>query len=80
MSITDAEILSNMARKTNGMKDMTVNGVPARVYYTPIEDIDWAVALVVPREDIWRPLIITGISLTIMTIFGLFAIFTALKK
>ena len=80
MSITDAEILSNMVRKTTGMKDLTVNGVSARVYYTPIEDIDWAVALVVPKEDIWRPFIITGISLIIVTIFGIFAIYTALKN
>ena len=58
---------------------MTINGVSARVYYTPIENINWTVALVVPTEDIWMPLIITSVSLFVMTIAGIFTIFTALR-
>jgi hypothetical protein len=37
------------------------------------------VALVVPTEDIWMPLIITSVSLFVMTIAGIFTIFTALR-
>lgn len=79
VSIKDAEVLSDIARQKNGMKDMTINGVSARVYYTPIENINWTVVLVVPTEDIWMPLIITSVSLFVMTIAGIFTIFTALR-
>ena len=80
VTITDSEILGNLMKNVSGMKDLTVNGVSARVYYMPLEDINWSVALVVPTEDIWRPLLFPALALVLITIAGLFAIYVALKK
>ena len=80
VTVKDADILSDMARKVNGMKDMTVNGVSARVYYIPIEDINWTVALVVPYEDTWNQLLFPGLVLFIIAIIGFFTIYMVIKE
>ena len=59
---------------------MTVNGVSARVYYTPIEDINWTVALVVPIEEIRSSLLFTSLSLIAMTVAGILILFLVLRK
>lgn len=80
ITITDADMLGNMAKEISGMKDMTVNGLDVRVYYAPIDDIDWTVALVVPKEDIWLPLLLPGLVLLLITIVGIAAIYMLLGK
>ena len=80
LTIMDADVLSNIARETNGIKDITVNGVSARVYYTPIEDINWTVVLVVPKEEVRSPLFITSVPLIAITFLGIVFIFMVLRK
>ncbi len=80
LTIMDADVLSNIARETNGIKDITVNGVSARVYYTPIENINWTVALIVPTKDVWSSLFFTSLSLIAITFLGIVFIFMVLRK
>ena len=76
----EGKMLSDMMKKSSGMKDMTVNGMSARVYYTPIEDMNWTVALVVPKEDICQPLFMPVLALFALTIAGIIAIWIMLIK
>ena len=80
LRMTDPEVLGNMARKTGGIKDMTVNGESARVYYAPVEDINWTVLLVVPKGEVRSPLFITSVPLIAVTVLGIIVIFMALRK
>lgn len=80
VTITDPEILGNLKKQLSGMKDLTVNGVPARIYYSPLEDISWSVALVVPKEDIWRPLLLPAFLLLLTAAAGILIISIVLKK
>ena len=80
LRMTDPEVLGNMARKTGGIKDMTVNGESARVYYAPVEDINWTVLLVVPKGEVRSPLFITSVPLIAVTVLGIIFIFMALRK
>ena len=80
LRMTDPEVLGNMARKTGGIKDMTVNGESARVYYAPVEDINWTVVLVVPKGEVRSPLFITSVPLIAITFLGIVFIFMVLRK
>ena len=80
LTITDPDVLTDMSREASGITEMTVNGVPARVYYTPLEDIHWTVALVVPEEEIWSPFLITSLSLVAITLAGILLLFMLLRK
>ena len=80
LTMTDVDVLTDMATGTSGIKEMTVNGVSARVYYTPIEDINWTVALVVPIEEIRSSLLFTSLSLIAMTVAGILILFLVLRK
>ena len=80
LTITDPDVLTDMARETSGITDMTVNGVPARVYYTPLEDINWTVALVVPAEELRSSFLFTSLSLIAITLAGIIFIFIVLRK
>lgn len=80
LRMTDPEVLGNMARKTGGIKDMTVNGESARVYYAPVEDINWTVVLVVPKGEVRSHLFITSVPLIAITFLGIVFIFMVLRK
>ena len=49
ITIEDKDLLNNLKKHRRGITDMTVNGVPATIYYGPVnqKDVDWAVAVVV---------------------------------
>ncbi len=78
--IGDREILKDMAQKRSGIADLNVNGVACKVYYGPIEFIDWALAVVVPVHDIWQPLIPVGGILLLLTVIGLFIVWLVCRR
>lgn len=79
MSITDGQVLRDLKEKKSGMIDMTVNGVASRVYYTPIENINWAMALIVPHQNVWSLLALPGLLLLVLALIGLVVIFVVTR-
>jgi hypothetical protein len=47
--IEDKDVLNDLKKRQSGTAEMMVNGVPATIYYGPINDVDWTVAVVVPN-------------------------------
>jgi len=47
ITIEDKDVLDDLKNHQSGTAEMMVNGVPATIYYGPINDVDWAVAVVV---------------------------------
>lgn len=80
LSVTDKDVLRDLSSKRSGVVDMEVDGEPCRVYYGPIEFIDWAAAVVVPRHDILMPLLPTTIVLLLLAILGFVAVWLICRK
>jgi hypothetical protein len=49
ITIEDKNVLSDLKQRKSGTTEMTVNGMPATIYYGPINNVEWAVAVVVPN-------------------------------
>jgi len=73
--LKDKQVVSDLKQHKSGMVEMIVGGKPATVYYGPIKNIDWSVALVVPAKDIPQSMILTGLTLLVVAILGMIVIF-----
>lgn len=49
VSLTQKQLVDNLAQKKSGTIEMDINGVPSVVYYGPIDHVDWSVAVVVAK-------------------------------
>ena len=47
--MSDDAFVANLKNHHRGMADLEVNGVPSRVYYTPLRRTHWSVAIVVKK-------------------------------
>lgn len=80
MPITDKGVLTDMEQQRTGVVDMVVGGVPSKVFYGPIEGIDWIVAVVVPQDDIQKPFTYMGILLAAIAIIGIIVVFVICRR
>lgn len=69
--IGDRNILKDMMQKRSGIAKLNVNGVACKVYYGPIEFVNWTLAVVVPMPDLWKPLIPVAAVLVLLSLIGL---------
>ena len=67
----DKKMLKDMMQKKNGVMDLYVDGEACTVFYGPIEYVDWTLAVVVPKLDLWTPLIPIIAVLLVITVIGL---------
>lgn len=80
VTITDQGIISDLKQDRSGMADIEVNGEPCRVYYGPIDHVDWAIAIVVPQHDTWSPLNYFALLLILTAVIGLMVIWRVDRK
>ena len=80
LTITDHDAISDLSQKKEGKVDMDINGVPCTVYYGPIEFVDWSVAVVVPRQDMWKALEMVGLGLLLATVASLLIVWFVYKR
>ena len=73
--LKDKQVINDLKQHKNGTVEMIVGGKPVTVYYGPIKNIDWSVAVVVPVQDIPQPVILAGLMLLVMAILGMIVIF-----
>lgn len=71
LPIKNIAVLQDFQQKRCGTTDMTVDGVPSRLYYGPIEGIDWALVVVTPKHDILKPTMMMGVALLSLAIIGI---------
>ena len=79
VSLTQDQLVQSLSHKESGTIDLAIKGVPSTVYYGPIEHVDWSVAIVVPKQNIWMPLLNMGIVLLLVTIVGLIIVWRMLR-
>ena len=80
VNITDEDVISDLAQNKRGTFDMDVDGVPCRIYYGPIEFVDWSLAIVVPQIDIWKPMIPVGALLILTAVIGIIIVWLVCRK
>ena len=62
-------VVRDMLQMKRGQASLTIDGVPSVVYYAPLESVNWAMAVVVPRKAMWIPaLLMIGLLLAVMVI------------
>ena len=71
LTVTDENVISDLAHNKSGIFDIDVNGEPCRAYYGPIDHVDWSVAVVVPKGDIWMVLLFVGAGLMLVALAGM---------
>ena len=73
--LKDKQVINDLKQHKSGTVEMIVGGKPVTVYYGPIKNIDWSVAVVAPVQDIPQPVILAGLTLLVMAILGMIVIF-----
>lgn len=80
LSITNKELLQDMSQKKSGVIDMDIDGEPCMLYYGPIEFVNWTIIVIVPRQDFFKPMLPTAITLLVMVIIGMIIVWLICKK
>ena len=77
--VKDKEVMNDLKQRKNGMVEMIVSGKPVTVYYGPVTDHNWSVAVVVPALDTPQPVILAGLMLLVVAVLGMIVIYKHVK-
>jgi hypothetical protein len=77
--IKDKQVINDLKQRKNGMVEMTVSGKPVTVYYGPVADHNWCVAVVVPAEDTPQPVMLAGLILLVVAVLGMIVVYILVK-
>ncbi len=80
LSVNDERVIKDLEHDMSGTVDMDVNGEPCTVYYGPIDHVDWSVAVVVPRNDVWRSVMLVGAGLLVAAVIGMLVVWLVYRK
>ena len=80
LPIKDKGMLQDLVEKKCGNVDMMVDGVPSTLYYGPMEDIDWALVIVAPKDDVQKPMRLMGLGLLAVAILGIIVVWIICRR
>lgn len=80
VKLTEDQVGQSLELRRSGMVEMKINGQHSTVYYTPIERVNWSVAVVVTDQGIAKPMIKFGIILLLITILGMIVVWLACRR
>lgn len=69
-----------LTQQRSGMMDLEISGVPSTLYYSPIEHIDWTVALVVTKQDMQKTLLMLGLVFFLIMLIGIIVVWVACSR
>ena len=80
VTLTKDQVGRSIEQRKSGMIEMSINGQPSTIYYSPIDHVDWAVAVVVPNQGIIKPLIKFGIILLLVSVLGMIVVWLICRR
>lgn len=80
VKLTEDQLGQSLELRKSGMVETKINGQHSTVYYTPIERVNWSVAVVVTDQGIAKPMIKFGIILLLLTILGMIVVWLACRR
>ena len=75
LQLNDEQVVSDLKQKKSGTLETIVDGKSVTVYYGPIRDIEWAVAVVTPSQNISLPVFLAILLLLVVAILGMSVIY-----
>lgn len=80
VALTKEQVGRSLELGKSGTIEMRINGVSSMIYYTPIDHVDWALAVVVPDQGIIKPLMKYGIILLLVSVLGIIAVWLICRR
>jgi hypothetical protein len=80
MAITDEAVLKDLRNRKSGVADLDIDGQTCRVFYGPIEFINWSVAVIVPKYDIQKPILPIVALLLSMVVIGILIVWLVCRR
>ena len=80
VKLTEDQVGQSLELRKSGMVETKINGKHSTVYYTPIERVNWSVAVVVIDQGIAKAMIKFGIILLLITILGMIVVWLACRR
>lgn len=80
VKLTEDQLGQSLELRKSGMVETKINGQHSTVYYTPIERVNWSVAVVVTDQGIAKAMIKFGIILLLLTILGMIVVWLACRR
>lgn len=80
VKLTEDQVGQSLELRKSGMVETKINGKHSTVYYTPIERVNWSVAVVVTDQGIAKAMIKFGIILLLLTILGMIVVWLACRR
>ena len=80
VSITQEQMVNSLTQKKIGKINLDVKGVPSTVYYGPIDHVNWFVAIVVSKQDMWSPLSKVGLVLLVVAVLGIIVVWIVCRR
>lgn len=80
VALTQEQVGRSLELGKSGTIEMRINGVSSMIYYTPIDHVDWALAVVVPDQGIIKPLMKYGIILLLVSVLGIIAVWLICRR
>jgi hypothetical protein len=73
-------MLKDLQQKKNGVAEIDINGETCSVFYGPIDYINWSVAVIVPRNDILKPMLPIAVLFLSMVVFGMIIVWFVCRR
>ena len=80
LAITDETMLKDLLHNKSGVANMDIDGMACMVFYGPIEYINWSVAVIVPKQDIVKPILPIALILLSMVVIGMLIVWLVCKR
>ena len=80
VKLTEDQLGQSLELRKSGMVETKINGQHSTVYYTPVERVNWSVAVVVTDQGIAKAMIKFGIILLLITILGMIVVWLACRR
>lgn len=80
LAITDETVVKDLKHRKSGVADLNIDGETCTVFYGPIEFINWSVAVIVPKQDILKPMQPIAIVLLSMVVIGILIVWFVCKR
>lgn len=77
--ITDNNVLKDLQANTGGVTDVIINGEECTLYYGPIEFVDWAIAVVVPKWDMVKPMLPYALVFMVIALVSIIIVWLELR-
>ena len=80
ITIKNEKVLKDIEEGRTGIIDMEIDGVPSRVFYGGIENLEWSLAIIAPISDLNKPFLYVGIGLALLALIGIIIVYFICRR